>query len=363
MLATLNKVVQAISRYNINRSNQLLTTTTTSLFLSTSSLTHYQMKSAVVRIPPDDNIVCIDYDLGFKMRYLQRDKDEIVSRVLARIKLSHVNQKGKKKRSNRNQQQQYLLDANSVQAFLLDQYGNRIDDSKTNGEAWPQAKQLVIGDLTYAIDVNPPKIVSLRLPDVVMDGFPVVPMLTAQFTTSIKYQWFIKLPDSDEETLVESSLVNDDGTQITAFIPKKEYIGHTLKLICTTYNEQHTEGSDPSVVTATVSSGPGICPFETTHLYTKKHLTDPDCFRIVSYNILADTYASTEHTQTVLFPYCPSYALSIDYRKLLITRELYGYNADIICLQECDKTIFNQFYAPFMRGLGYGGVQDNKSTC
>ncbi|EDV28922.1 uncharacterized protein TRIADDRAFT_20232 [Trichoplax adhaerens] len=320
------------------------------------------MNKAIVRIPPDNNIVCIDYDIGFKMRYLQRDKDEVVSRALARIKLSYIKEKQSPKKKGKRNRQPPQQDSDVLQAFLLDGNGNRIDENITNGIAWSQAKQLIVGDKQYAIEVNPPKILSLRLPDTIMAQFPMVPILTAEFTDTIKYDWFTIAPDSNEETLVESKIVNHDSTQITAFIPQTQHVGSKLKVVCTPYNSQHTQGSDPSSVTvaAAITAGPGTCPCQMTHLYTKKRLTQPDSFRIVSYNVLADTYSSQEHTQKVLFPYCPPYALSIDYRKLLITRELYGYNADIICLQECDKDIFNQFYAPFMKGLGYDGIQDSK---
>lgn len=47
-------------------------------------------------------------------------------------------------------------------------------------------------------------------------------------------------------------------------------------------------------------------------------------FRVVSYNILADLYCDSDHTRNELFPYCPAYALHIDYRKLLIVKELLG---------------------------------------
>ena len=45
----------------------------------------------------------------------------------------------------------------------------------------------------------------------------------------------------------------------------------------------------------------------------------------MSYNILADLYADSEFTRTELFPYCPPYALSIDYRKHLLIKELTGW--------------------------------------
>nr|CAD7199264.1 unnamed protein product [Timema douglasi] len=83
-------------------------------------------------------------------------------------------------------------------------------------------------------------------------------------------------------------------------------------------------------------------------------------FRVVSYNILADLYADSEVARTQLYPYCPSYALTIDYRKQLILRELLGYNADVICLQEVDSKIFDLDLTPVLGYVGYEGVFHRK---
>lgn len=44
----------------------------------------------------------------------------------------------------------------------------------------------------------------------------------------------------------------------------------------------------------------------------------------MSYNILADTYTDSDYSKDVLFPYCPAYALDMDYRKQLILKEIIG---------------------------------------
>lgn len=54
---------------------------------------------------------------------------------------------------------------------------------------------------------------------------------------------------------------------------------------------------------------------------------------MVSYNLLADQYASTEHALDVLFSFCPRAFMDIDYRKQLIAAELRNYHADILMLQ------------------------------
>lgn len=47
-------------------------------------------------------------------------------------------------------------------------------------------------------------------------------------------------------------------------------------------------------------------------------------FRVVTYNVLADLYCDSDYTREVLHPYCPPYALSIDYRKQLYIKEIIG---------------------------------------
>jgi 2',5'-phosphodiesterase len=57
-------------------------------------------------------------------------------------------------------------------------------------------------------------------------------------------------------------------------------------------------------------------------------------FRVVSYNILADLYADSEVSHKQLYPYCPPYALGIDYRKQLILKELLGESVILPAAQE-----------------------------
>jgi len=47
-------------------------------------------------------------------------------------------------------------------------------------------------------------------------------------------------------------------------------------------------------------------------------------FRVVTYNLLADLYTDSDYSRDILYPYCPHYALDIEYRKQLIVKELLG---------------------------------------
>ncbi|MGH0152048.1 UNVERIFIED_CONTAM: hypothetical protein FKN15_073263, partial [Acipenser sinensis] len=78
--------------------------------------------------------------------------------------------------------------------------------------------------------------------------------------------------------------------------------------------------------------------------------------RAVSYNILADIYAQTELSKTVLYPYCAPYALDIGYRQNLLKKELAGCNADIICLQKVDKSVFTHSLSPALDAFDLDGL-------
>lgn len=52
-----------------------------------------------------------------------------------------------------------------------------------------------------------------------------------------------------------------------------------------------------------------------------------------------------------------------DYRCQLIMKEILTYRADIICLQECDKKVFNTYYRPLLcNSFNYTGAFFNKDS-
>lgn len=108
-----------------------------------------------------------------------------------------------------------------------------------------------------------------------------------------------------------------------------------------------------------VRVGPKGCLYEPRHSFTSNRLLGKE-FRVVSFNLLADLYADSEYSRTVLFPYCPPYALAIDYRKQLIVRELLGYQADLMCLQEVDSKVFEYDFQPIFGFRQFEGTFQRK---
>ena len=66
-----------------------------------------------------------------------------------------------------------------------------------------------------------------------------------------------------------------------------------------------TAGSVATIEVGPVSQGPADPPAAARHALTQAPL-EPPALRVVTYNILADQYASTDHAQNVLFGYCPT---------------------------------------------------------
>lgn len=79
-------------------------------------------------------------------------------------------------------------------------------------------------------------------------------------------------------------------------------------------------------------------------------------FRVISYNILAELYATKQ-----AYPYCDSWSLSWPFRRAMIQQELEETQGDIVCLQEVQADHYEQHLNPFMQTLGYDSMYKQKS--
>lgn len=111
-------------------------------------------------------------------------------------------------------------------------------------------------------------------------------------------------------------------------------------MICTPQNGEKIGPATEVISKCIAEPGAGYCAFKEKHMFTSERLSGNQ-FRVISYNLLADYYCDSDFSRTQLFPYCPPFALAIDYRKLLFIREIIGYNSDICCLQEVDAKVFD----------------------
>ncbi|XP_070759383.1 2',5'-phosphodiesterase 12 [Enoplosus armatus] len=318
-----------------------------------------RMESAVVRCLPGEPKLTISFCLDGSHKHMLRDQGEALGKVLARISNSITKGQGKAKKSKKNKGQQ-PCETPEPAVVKLYYDGDEVADTVLNSEAWQDGAVLQVGDVKYSVQRNAPTFTTAELPVSLLAGFPVCPNLEVEFGNlqDCEFTWF---KESAPNTSPEAAGVpGQDGgwTEMgcgRVHVPSNKDIGYRLKLRCTPKDGRRSGPVKELVSVGAVEAGPGVCTFDNRHAYTVKEAEWP-AVRVVSYNILADVYAQTELSKTVLYPYCAPYALQLDYRQNLIKKELAGYNADIICLQEVDKGVFVDSLTPALDAFGLDGV-------
>ncbi|AQK65501.1 Carbon catabolite repressor protein 4 homolog 1 [Zea mays] len=133
--------------------------------------------------------------------------------------------------------------------------------------------------------------------------------------------------------------------RLRTYTPTAADIGHALKFECVAVDSEKRSpiGPPTSVMTSHVIPAPTPTPRRLIqvngdvlgHLDLDSQTSSLGTFTVLSYNILADTYATSD-----AYSYCPTWALTWTYRRQNLLREIIGYHADIICLQEVSLSIF-----------------------
>ncbi|XP_044307180.1 2',5'-phosphodiesterase 12 [Varanus komodoensis] len=338
--------------------------TATGQRLSWRGLPSAPMERAVVRCVPAEPKLSVSFVMGDgSARHMQRDQAEPLGRALARI--ANNAGKGHAKAAKKSKKARAEAEAAAPPpapppptVCLYSQDGEAVDEDVPNAEAWQDGAVLQIGEARYRVERNPPALTELQLPRSLMAGFPLCPKLRTEFGSprDCLFRWFREQKAEPATAAGGDGWVEIPGGTERIFTPGNAHIGLRLKLACTPGNSQGRYGQAREVESSgPVEAGPGACTFDARHLYTKK-VTGPGLIRTVTYNILADIYAQTELSRTVLYPYCAPYSLELDYRQNLLKKELAGYNADIICLQEVDKSVFADSLGPALDAFGLEGL-------
>ncbi|XP_068109814.1 2',5'-phosphodiesterase 12 [Hyperolius riggenbachi] len=302
------------------------------------------MDRAVVRAVPSEPKLSISFNLSGVSRQMQRDQSELLGRTLARISANATKTKRRKEPPGPGPPVRLLL------------RGQPVPDGLSNAEAWQDGTELLVGERRYRVERNPPMCHELEMPLHIMAGFPVCPRLKLEFARPDHslYVWYKQAQAGDSPSGQAGEEWQEAGRQ-RVFLPEVSDIGMRLKLRVTPGEEERYGESREVEAAGPVEAGPGLCTFDQRHLYTQRRTEEPQS-RVVSYNVLADIYAQTEHARTVLFPYCAPYGLEMEYRQCLLRKELSGYQADLLCLQEVDRTAFTNSLVPAMDAFGLDGL-------
>lgn len=201
----------------------------------------------------------------------------------------------------------------------------------------------------------PPTILSVRTFENfganVFVGVPLVVNVEIAHATRAVVTWFL-----DRTAVCHDAYV---------YTPRIDDIGKTLALLIVPVRPGHTgengEGSEAYQFLKKVEelpSMPLVSPLRDAWLgdnLPRQHL------RVMTYNLLADTYASRVMDQTVMYNHCPVKYLSMQRRMPMLLFELLSFQPDIICLQEVDREAYKSLFEPVFESQGYQGFYSNKA--
>lgn len=313
----------------------------------------YELNTVSIRSIPEEESLRLLFYHGGKRFDFNRKKREETKKTLQRILLK-LQPKQNKKKSKIVESSESLSNV-QVQKFnviLVDDEENLIDENKTNEEAFVNGNILLINNFSYKLVLNPPSVLQLSLPTSIMAGFFVFPDVQLEFCNvqESKFYWYLSSHRDHKSKDNVWKLVGEDFT----YLPSVNDISYYIKCLCIPGGVADDVCPEEIVSLEPISAGPGICLFDQRHLYTQAFL-GPNEFRVASYNILADVFAESDFAKEVLYPYCPEYVIKSSYRRQLIIKELIGYHADIICLQECQSSMYETYLKPILEMNGYKG--------
>mmetsp|Transcript_11160 Transcript_11160/g.20892 ORF Transcript_11160/g.20892 Transcript_11160/m.20892 type:complete len:865 (-) Transcript_11160:2888-5482(-) len=225
--------------------------------------------------------------------------------------------------------------------------------------AQPELKTLSV-DLT--VTTNPPSILSIQtfesFGSKLFTGVPVVIQTTLIHASRAQISWFV-----DQELALYDS---------HCFIPKKEHVGKILSVVITPLRDGYHEEKplkeayrfDNAI--DDIPYMPIVSPLRDDFNSAKNFMDDEkkDLVRVMTYNILADLYVSREiDDETVMFPHVKYEHIRKTRRMPMIVAEILAYKADIVCLQEVDGAIYDTYFEPVMKAIGYDAFYSNKVSC
>ncbi|CAF1516707.1 unnamed protein product [Rotaria sordida] len=248
---------------------------------------------------------------------LLRSMDESVSQTIYRLTANIERVRIKEIKLNKcHRKEQTEITSNIEKQIivveLFDNNGQTIDKNQTNKQARLNCRRLSVNGQSYNVEHNAPAIINFHSPEKILTNTITTAFVEIDYGP-YKYSLF------DWYVTDDVQLENDHIQWIhvhhgTFCIFHDEHVNKFVRLVCLPRNNS---------------------------------------LREISYNILANGYASTADAVQTIYSYCPQDYLEYDYRKALLSKEILGYHADIISLQECDTLFYQRELSLVLKQYGY----------
>uniref|UniRef100_A0A915PFB4 Endonuclease/exonuclease/phosphatase domain-containing protein n=1 Tax=Setaria digitata TaxID=48799 RepID=A0A915PFB4_9BILA len=223
---------------------------------------------------------------------------------------------------------------------------------------------ICINNQIYRILRNPPRCTKLVLKLKPLVGCPL--MASFSLTDDLEkvnpsFHWYVGKPGASlvtpvlNNTLEERSKYTMDGWVYCStgkyFCPRAEDVGKRICVLLDMGANMTVYCTDSE---SEVSEVGEMFIFENRQNVFCQKRANSGNVRVISYNILADLYLDLKLKQEDLyFPYCAKEYQDYTYRYPILLREILGYQADIIFLQEVDERLWLRFLPYVMSSNGY----------
>lgn len=293
---------------------------------------------------------------------LNRPVDESISKTLKRL-VSNFSKKNVKKSKSKVKLSQDQHKVNNVSELPVLTYdGETLNTDKLMNSDWKSGMLLSFESTLLLVLIHAPTISSLSSfpKSKLMVGFPISPrvVVTHAEDDMTQYLWY-RQQQNDDFIYISNS---------KHYIPKVEDIGYRLKLFCQP-RRRHLDTTFLSGRSCVYYLNGTVQPYtpifrnildvrssflNNSCMQNKININKNNGMRFISYNILADAYATSEFSINQLYSYCSASHLDTEYRIQLVLKELLAYNGDVLCLQECDQRSYDHYLVPLLGEHGYG---------
>jgi 2',5'-phosphodiesterase len=209
----------------------------------------------------------VDRQFNFS-RQLSEKVNDFLARITTNIE-RNVNKKKKKKGTCEEEKQQQ---ADKIHVSLLRGGEVLSGDQACKDVLFDTGLCLQILDTQFTVILNAPWVTLITLPSSIMAGFPVYPLkLEVLFAdkSDCSLCWYKNTSTTTGKKVPGNWVEVGSGYYYT---PSTCDIGCYLKLVCAPQNRSVCGPASEVVSTNPVEAGPGACPFEVRHAFTKERL-------------------------------------------------------------------------------------------
>jgi hypothetical protein len=225
---------------------------------------------------------------------------------------------------------------------------------RPSSRLWIDSPTENVSGIALKLDPCPPTLLMVRNFDDftanVFVGVPLVIETTVVHAIGALVVWFV----GEEQVCFDSH----------SYTPKTADCGKKISVLISPVRHDQQHGPEEVYEFASlVLERPDLPILALRSSWLPRDVTRRDqTLRVLSYNLMADIHLSPEMCRRAEYADCDPALLSRSRRIPLLLHEILIHDADIVCLQEVDATIYEALLRPAMTAHGFAGVFANKAT-